>query len=485
MIEYINIEDRKPRLVGGGIGEKRVHEFLAQWTDLQTSLNPKVAEPIKLFQNDTISLKKLSAMTWDMIASLPLKSEREPSQKLAGQTLIHLYSALSWSYFRRHAKHIYSTLTDQGRKSIRVDTLLWLAAEMLPGILPTKEQIEVECTRMLKDKDGIEINQGLFVSQVFCDPVCGHHLNRSMLRPTLEAQQLLDQFIRTGEVDLGVVKVKAVENTGYIYLHNERYLNSEDDTTVLPLEQAIDLILMHPKLTMGVMRGSIVDHPKYKGKRIFCSGINLTRIYQGKQSFVSFLFRSLALHNKLYRGILPSQERDSLEYPLNEPERTLEKPWVAVVETFAIGGGCQLLLVVDYVIAEEGSYFSLPARKEGILPGSANMRLTRFLGERLARQAIMFDKLIYADTPEGKLIANEVIKSHEIESAIERVVQNGTGSGMVSAGANRRAIRIQTEPLDMFRKYMATYALEQAFCNMSEQLISNLEQHWNAKERKL
>ena len=485
MIEYINIEDRKPRLVGGGIGEKRVDEFLAQWTDIQASLDAKVDEPIKLFPNDTRSLQKLSAMIWDMIASLPAKSERAPSQKLAGQTLIHLYSALSWSYFRRHATHIYSTLTDQGRKSIRVDTLLWLAAEMLPGILPTKEQIDVECTRMLKDKDGIEINQGLFVSQVFCDPVCGHHLNRSMLRPTLEAQQLLDQFITTGEVDLGVVKVKAVDNTGYIYLHNERYLNSEDDTTVLPLEQAIDLILMHPKLTMGVMRGSTVDHPKYKGKRIFCSGINLTRIYQGKQSFVSFLFRSLALHNKLYRGILPNQESDSLEYPLNEPERTLEKPWVAVVETFAIGGGCQLLLVVDYVIAEEGSYFSLPARKEGILPGSANMRLTRFLGERLARQAIMFDKLIYADTPEGKLIANEVIKSHEIESAIERVVQNGTGSGMVSAGANRRAIRIQTEPLDMFRKYMATYALEQAFCNMSEQLISNLERHWNAKERKL
>ena len=471
--------------MGGGIGEKRVDEFLAQWTDIQASLDAKVDEPIKLFPNDTRSLQKLSAMIWDMIASLPAKSERAPSQKLAGQTLIHLYSALSWSYFRRHATHIYSTLTDQGRKSIRVDTLLWLAAEMLPGILPTKEQIDVECTRMLKDKDGIEINQGLFVSQVFCDPVCGHHLNRSMLRPTLEAQQLLDQFITTGEVDLGVVKVKAVDNTGYIYLHNERYLNSEDDTTVLPLEQAIDLILMHPKLTMGVMRGSTVDHPKYKGKRIFCSGINLTRIYQGKQSFVSFLFRSLALHNKLYRGILPNQESDSLEYPLNEPERTLEKPWVAVVETFAIGGGCQLLLVVDYVIAEEGSYFSLPARKEGILPGSANMRLTRFLGERLARQAIMFDKLIYADTPEGKLIANEVIKSHEIESAIERVVQNGTGSGMVSAGANRRAIRIQTEPLDMFRKYMATYALEQAFCNMSEQLISNLERHWNAKERKL
>ena len=57
-------------------------------------------------------------------------------------------------------------------------------------------------------------------------------------------------------------------------------------------------------------------------------------------------------------------------YRLEEPERTLEKLWVAVVDKFAIGGGCQLLLVVDYVIAETGSYFNLPARKEGFLPGT-------------------------------------------------------------------------------------------------------------------
>jgi thioesterase DpgC len=485
MIEYINIEDRKPRLIDGGIDEKRVDQFLADYNVIHSSLDGVTEAPQLHFQKDTHSLQNISSQVWEMISLLPSKSARKASEKIAAQTLLHLYSALSWSFFRRHTKHIYASITDQGQKSIRVDTLLWLAAEMLPGILPTKEQIDLECSRMLKDKDGIEINQGLFISQVFCDPSCGHHLNRSMLRPTLQAQALLSEFIKNGEVDLGVVKVQAKGNTGYIYLHNERYLNAEDDTTVLPLEQAVDLILMHPQLTMGVLRGSVVDHPKYKGKRIFCSGINLTRIYQGKQSFVSFLFRSLALHNKLYRGILPSQEIDSLAFPLNEPERTHEKPWVAVVETFAIGGGCQLLLVVDYVIAEKGAYFSLPARKEGILPGSANIRLTRFLGERLARQAIMFDKLLYADSAEGKLIANEVIQGDEIEDAIERVVQNGTGSGMVSAGANRRAIRIQTEPLDMFRKYMATYALEQAFCNMSEQLISNLEKHWNAKERKL
>jgi len=37
------------------------------------------------------------------------------------------------------------------------------------------------------------------------------------------------------------------------------------------------------------------------------------------------------------------------------------------VEGVAVGGGCQLLLVVDFVIAEEGSFFNLPARKENIV----------------------------------------------------------------------------------------------------------------------
>ena len=79
------------------------------------------------------------------------------------------------------------------------------------------------------------------------------------------------------------------------------------------------------------------------------------------------------------------------------------------METFAIGGACQLLLVMDCVIAETGSYFNLPARKEGIVPGCANLRLPRFVGERLARQAIFFNRTFAADAPDGRLIADEVV----------------------------------------------------------------------------
>ena len=218
---------------------------------------------------------------------------------------------------------------------------------------------------------------------------------------------------------------------------------------------------------------------------MFSSGINLTRIYQGKQSYLSFLFRSMGLHNKLYRGVLVDHEPDCLDAPLEEPERTLEKLWIAAVDKFAIGGGCQLLLVVDYVIAETGSYFSLPARKEGFLPGTANMRLPRYVGERLAREALLFDRVFHADTPEGRLLANEVVPSAEMDTAISRCVERAIGSGIVSPGANRKAIRQQTEPLEAFRRYLTTYAFEQAFCHLSDQLIVNLEKHWNAKQRKL
>ena len=230
---------------------------------------------------------------------------------------------------------------------------------------------------------------------------------------------------------------------------------------------------------MGVLRGDPVDHPKYRGRRIFSAGINLTKIYHGKVSYLFYILRDLGLVNKLYRGLaLEAQHGD-------EPETTREKPWIAVVESFAIGGGCQLLLVVDYVLAESGSYFSLPARKEGIIPGAANLRLPRFMGERLAREAILFDRKFRVEELEARTLVNEVHSPQGIESALERTVANAVGSGMVSAAGNRKAIRVQTEPLDTFRRYMATYAREQAFCHLSEQLVTNLEKHWQARTRTL
>ncbi|TMI03209.1 MAG: enoyl-CoA hydratase/isomerase family protein, partial [Betaproteobacteria bacterium] len=53
--------------------------------------------------------------------------------------------------------------------------------------------------------------------------------------------------------------------------------------------------------------------------------------------------------------------------------------------------------------------------------------------------------------------------------------------GVVSAAGNRRAFRVGEEPLDLFRRYMAVYAREQAYCHFSPALIANLEKNWKIK----
>lgn len=103
----------------------------------------------------------------------------------------------------------------------------------------------------------------------------------------------------------------------------------------------------------------------------------------------------------------------------------------------------------------------------------------------MARQGILFDRTFHADAEDARTLVNEVHPTASIDAAIERAIENALGSGMVSASGNRKALRVQLEPLDTFRRYMATYAREQAYCHLSEQLIGNLEKHWQATSRRL
>jgi thioesterase DpgC len=82
------------------------------------------------------------------------------------------------------------------------------------------------------------------------------------------------------------------------------------------------------------------------------------------------------------------------------------------------------------------------------------------------------------------MICDEVVAPADMDSSIERLVERLTGSGVVSAAGNRRALRIEEEPLDAFRRYMSVYAREQAQCHFSPALIANLEKNWDAANRR-
>ena len=482
MIDNIASQERSARLGGAGLADIAVNDFLGALDALGAEYARAEAASLP---RDADRLGKVCRAGRELLARMPAKSKRNAKQKAAGHALVHLLADAVWRFFRAYRRPIYDSLTAGRRRALRVDELAWAGADLLPGILPTQAELAYESASPQMDKDGLEIHQGLFFGQLLSDRDIGLHLCTAMLLPTQAALSQLAQFQRTGTLDLGAVRLEASGEAGYLSFHHPRYLNAEDDDTLAPQEIACDLILLHPRLRMGVLRGAPVAHPKYQGRRIFSAGINLTRIYQGKQSYLFYLTRDMGLLNKLFRGLASLNRAGTLEVRPDEPEQTLEKPWLAVVDGFAIGGGCQTLLVVDYVIAESGAYFNLPARKEGIIPGCANLRLPRFMGERMARQAIMFDKTFRVDDAEARALVNEVHAGVRLDKAVDECIANALGSGMVSAGGNRKALRIQTEPLDIFRSYMSTYAYEQAFCHLSEQLVHNLERHWNAKERKL
>jgi (3,5-dihydroxyphenyl)acetyl-CoA 1,2-dioxygenase len=382
-------------------------------------------------------------------------------------------------FLRAHVDEVYAELTDDLTMALRADELVYRAAERFPGLTPTRERVAAERERLQGDKDGAEIAQGLLLAHVLASPRAGSHLVWAMLRPTAEAIDRIDEFRATGEIDLGGTLVRREGKAGIVELRNPRHLNAEDDATLPPTEVAVDLVLLDPQIEVGVFRGGAVDHPRYAGRRIFGAGINLTHLYRGLISFLFYLVRDLGYVNKLYRGLSAPEHRPGA------PEETTEKPWIATAETYAIGGACQLLHVMDHVIAERGCRLYLPARKEGIIPGASPLRLPRSVGDRLARQAILSGLEFEAGTPHGDLLCDEVVEPGAMDAALERRIALLTDSGVVNASANRRAMRIGAEPLDLFRTYMATYAREQAYCHFSPALIRNLERHWNAHERRL
>jgi thioesterase DpgC len=382
-------------------------------------------------------------------------------------------------FLRANVEAIYDELTDGLQKPLRDHELLDAAAERYPGLVPSREEMAAEADRRLADKQGLEIAQGLFLSHVLASPRAGAHLVWAMLRPTREALERIDDFRAAGAADLGTAEVRREGSAGYLEIRNPRHLNAEDDTTLWATECAVDLILLDPEIEIGVMRGGVVDHPRYAGARIFGSGLNLTRLYLGRLPFLFFITRDLGYVNKIYRGL------SGPEFRPDAPEQTTEKLWIAAAETYAIGGACQLLHVVDHVLAARGCRLFLPARKEGIIPGASPLRLARSVGDRLARQAILSGREFEAGVPPAELICDEVVEPDAVDGAIEARVEALTSSGLINAAANRRALRVGEEPLDVFRRYMSTFSREQAYCHLSPALVRNLEEHWNAHQREV
>jgi (3,5-dihydroxyphenyl)acetyl-CoA 1,2-dioxygenase len=413
---------------------------------------------------DARTLADLAEAADRMLSELSPKPARDREQAARAQEIHRIARQTRAAFLAEHVDRVYFELTDTLRRRPRVTELTQAAAILFPGLVPTAEQLAEEQALTQAEKDGREIDQGVFLSAVLRSPIVGRHLMESMLMPTPRALDLLDAFSRDGLVELGAVGVQREDGATRLTVRNTHCLNAEDNALIGDMETAVDLVLLDPATRVGVLRGGVMTHPRYAGRRVFSAGINLKHLHEGRLSFTDFLMsRELGYIHKIYRGLLPPAD--------SWPHRFTHKPWVAAVDTFAIGGGAQLLLVFDHVLAASDAYFSLPAAQEGIVPGAGSFRLGRHTGARLTRQILLSGTKIWASSPQGRLVFDEVVPAEAMDAALDAAVRRLDSPAVL---ANRRILHTVEEPFDAFRCYMAEFALEQALRLYGDDVIAKV-----------
>ena len=438
-------------------------------------LNKEYKEFLPIITNDFKVDKDKFSIFWNEIKKYKLNCRKENSLKKIQLNSLNEFTNITKKIFlNTYAGHIYKVLTKNLKKNLRVEELCYLANDLVLGLTPSKVEMAYENKLPLKEKEGIEKEQGIFLSSILSLQYEGTHLCKSMLLPTILALTKVDELRENKKVFFNGASIECLEDYNLVTLDNPNYLNAEDDRTLLPLEAAIDLAILDNNNKICLLRGSKVKHDKYLNKRVFGAGINLTHLYEGKIPYLWYIIRDMGAVNKVLRGV--SDIYTELDAPLF-PNKN--KVWFAALETFAIGGGCQYLLVMDHIIADVNSYMTLPARKEGIIPGAANLRLWRFVGNRVARQAIQHGLKINSNSINGNMICDQLININNMDDSIKKTVKEFKNSGVVGATFNKRALNLGEESIDDFRKYMAIYCHDQAYCHFSDELIKNLEYHWN------
>ncbi|MGY0055415.1 (3,5-dihydroxyphenyl)acetyl-CoA 1,2-dioxygenase DpgC [Streptomyces sp. LZ34] len=422
-------------------------------------------------RRDAAALTRYAAAGEEALALLPAKPERSGPQHAEARRVLDACRGLRNRFVHAHAERVYDTLTDGHAAHHRLAELVFAAAEAFPGLVPGRARMAEEQRLVQADKEGLEIDQGIFFRGLLRSPRVGAHLTDAMLLASPRAVELLPEFRREGRLDLGPVLLERRGPAAHLTVRNGYCLNAEDNGLIAAMETAVDLALLDDQVRVGVLRGGVMNHPRYLGKRVFSAGINLRHLREGKISFVDFLLRrELGCISKLLRGLLVDPS------PGAYPDRTVHKPWIAAVDTFAIGGGMQLLLVFDRVIAADDAYFSLPAAQEGIVPGAGNLRLGRAAGSRLSRQVILSGRKILATEPEAAWVCDEVVPADRLDAAVEAAVRDFDNPAVA---ANRAMLGLAEEPLEHFRAYMAEFAFTQAVRLYDRDVIDKVERAWS------
>jgi enoyl-CoA hydratase len=129
---------------------------------------------------------------------------------------------------------------------------------------------------------------------------------------------------------------------------------------------------------------------------------------------------------------------------------TMEKPVIAAVNGFALGGGCELAMACDIRIASDRAKFGQPEVGLGIIPGySGTQRLPRLVGKGKAMELILTGNIITAETAGSIGLVDQVVPQESLMDEALAMARKIAGNGPVAVAYAKKAIQQGTELSDM------------------------------------
>ncbi len=178
------------------------------------------------------------------------------------------------------------------------------------------------------------------------------------------------------------VQIDLQNDVAVLKIHRPEALNAMNLDVISELSRAIDLISVDQGIKVLIITGS--------GERSFCAGAD-----------ISYMVDIDAVTAEKYAS--------SAQSMLNKIEK-MEKPVIAAINGFALGGGCELALVCDLRIASENAKMGQPEVTIGIPPGwGGTQRLLRIIGPAKAKEMIFTGKMISAQEAESMGLVNKVV----------------------------------------------------------------------------
>ncbi len=194
------------------------------------------------------------------------------------------------------------------------------------------------------------------------------------------------------------IQIDLQNDIAILKINRPEALNAMNLDVISELSRAIDIISADAGIKVLIITGS--------GERSFCAGAD-----------ISYMVNIDAITAEKYAS--------SAQTVLNKIEK-LEKPVIAAINGFALGGGCEIALACDLRIASENAKIGQPEVTIGIPPGwGGTQRLLRIVGPAKAKEMIFTGKMISAIEAESIGLVNRVISlTEEEKSSVGSFEQN-------------------------------------------------------------